>query len=144
MDASILNGLAPLVLFFESTVKAVPQLLFRDATLTDAKGLAGGVLRMKGLLAEDVVSVLDGGPVAGLNGLSGANVTYCGEFIGTLSGGGGTELRIALSAGADAAAVEVPIESITHPDTNGAPTADRTLRPHPSDAAGSGSASTPS
>jgi VCBS repeat-containing protein len=136
MTAPILTGLAPIVTFAENTVNAAPQLLFGDVALTAPEGFAGGVLRVTGLLAEDTVSVLDDGTGAGAIGLSGADVTYGGAAIGTLSGGAGDTLSIELGAGATVAAIEALIESITFATASHTPTAERTLRLELTNAAG--------
>jgi hypothetical protein len=57
-------------------------------------------------------------------------MTYGGAVIGTQFGGIGSRMRIDLGAGADPAAVEALIESITDANASDAPTAARDLRLH--------------
>jgi hypothetical protein len=87
-------------------------------------------------LAEDRLSVRNEGTGVGQIGLSGVNVTYGGATIGTLSGGVGATLTVALNGDATAAAVDALIENLTYGNVSDAPTADRTLRLNVFDAAG--------
>ena len=81
--------------------------------------------------AEDVLGVRNQGVGAGQIGVSGANISYAGTVIGTVTGGtGGTSLVITLNANATDAAVSALISNITYQNTNtSAPsTTNRTVR----------------
>ena len=133
----ILKDLAATVTFAETTVNATPQVLDADVTFTDSNGdFNGGTLTVTGLLAEDIVSVRNEGSGAGQIGLSGANVTFGGVVIGTLSGGAGAALTITFNASATSAAIDALIQNLTYANGSDSPAASRTLVINVTDAAG--------
>jgi len=68
---------------------------------------------------EDVLGVRHQGSGAGQVGVSGANVSYGGVVIGTLSGGsGGTPLSITFNVNASDAAATAVLRNITYANTN--------------------------
>ncbi|MGL4309877.1 MAG: beta strand repeat-containing protein, partial [Paracoccaceae bacterium] len=137
MTAPVLTGFSPAVVFAENSVNSTPQLLDASVVFTDAEGdFNGGNLTLSGLLAEDSVSVRNEGTGAGQIGLSGANVTYGGDVIGTLAGGAGTTLTITFNAAATSAAIDALIQNLTYANVSDTPTADRTLVLNVTDAAG--------
>ncbi|QAY76182.1 tandem-95 repeat protein [Sphingosinicella sp. BN140058] len=136
-DAPKLTGFSPGATFDENAVNAAPALLDADVTFGDAEGnVAGGVLTVTGLLAEDIVGIRDQGAGAGQIGVSGSEVSYGGVVIGTVGGGAGTTLTVALNSAATVAAVEALIENLTYANTSDAPTASRTLTLSVADADG--------
>jgi len=105
-----LTGWGPSVTFAENLVNATPQLLDADVVFSDVdNNFNGGRLTLSGLLAEDRASVRNEGTGAGQIGLSGANVTFGGVLIGTLSGGSGATLTINFNAAATSAAIDALI-----------------------------------
>jgi Ca2+-binding RTX toxin-like protein/uncharacterized protein (DUF2141 family) len=132
-----LDELAPSVTFAENKVNATPQLLDGFVTFTDSDGdFGGGTLTVTGLLAEDSVSVRNQGTGSGQIGLSGANVTFGGVVIGTLSGGAGAALTSTFNAAATSAAIDALIQNLTYANASDSPTASRTLVINVVDAAG--------
>ena len=126
--AQMLTGLATSVSFSENTVNAAAQLMQVNVTYSNLSGdFDGGYLSLSGVLAEDSVSVQNGGNSAGQIGLSGASVSYGGVVFGTLSGGHGSDLTISFTAAATAPAIEALIESLTYANSSDTPTASRTF-----------------
>jgi uncharacterized protein (DUF2141 family) len=142
-DAPALTGLAASVTFGENTVNATPQLLDSEVVFTGGGSFNGGTLRVTGLLAEDSVSVRNQGTGGGQIGLSGANVTFGGVVIGTLSGGAGAALTITFNASATSAAIDALIQNLTYANGSDSPTASRTLVINVTDAAGNALAGPP-
>ncbi|MDO9002609.1 MAG: DUF4347 domain-containing protein, partial [Aquabacterium sp.] len=106
-----------------------------SAVLSSGYGYDGGNLTVSftagSTSAEDVLGVRNQGVGAGQIGVSGANITYAGTLIGTVTGGsGGTSLVITLNANASDAAVSALISNITYQNTNTSTpsTTDRTVR----------------
>ncbi|MDI1258673.1 Ig-like domain-containing protein [Aquabacterium sp.] len=106
-----------------------------SAVLSSGYGYNGGNLTVSftagSANAEDVLGVRNQGVGAGQIGVSGANISYAGTVIGTVTGGtGGTSLVITLNANATDAAVSALISNITYQNTNtSAPsTTNRTVR----------------
>ncbi|RZJ45486.1 MAG: VCBS repeat-containing protein, partial [Brevundimonas sp.] len=134
---STLTGFAPSITFVENTVNGAPQIMDSDVSLNyTGGGFGGGTLVLSGLLAEDTISVRDEGTSAGQIGLSGANVTFGGVVIGTLTGGDGDSLTITFNSAASAASVEALIENLTYANSSNTPTATRDLSMTLTDGAG--------
>ncbi len=123
--------------FGEDAVNATPQVIDSDVTFTDADDdFDGGTLTVKGILAEDTVSVRNQGTGAGEIGLSGSDVTYGGVVIGTLAGGAGATLTITFNAAATSEAIDALIQNLTYANSSDRPTASRDLLLNITDAAG--------
>ncbi|MDB5472649.1 MAG: Hemolysin-type calcium-binding region [Caulobacter sp.] len=125
--------------FFENDVSTTPRIIDGDVTLTDAEGdLANGQLRVRGLTADDIISLFNEGTGAGQIGFNAATgeVTYGGLLIGIASGGLGADFTIAFNGAATLAAVEAVIEHLTYANLSDHPTANRTLTIDVTDAAG--------
>ena len=136
-DAPTLTGLAASVSFAENTVNGTAQLLDANVSFFDAEDdLDGGTLTVSGLLDEDTISVRNFGTGAGEVGLDGTNVTFGGVVVGTLSGGVGYTLSVALNAAATSVAVDAVIQNLMYANTSDAPTASRDLVVSVTDAAG--------
>ena len=133
-----LTGFGPTIIFAENTVNAGPQLLDGDVVFTTANGMAGGSLTLRGLLAEDRVSILSEGTAAGQIDITGNTVTYGGTVIGTTSGGVGSTFTVLFNTAATTAAADRLIERLAFADVSDAPTATRTLTLHVVDGAGQG------
>ncbi|MFV3307729.1 Ig-like domain-containing protein [Pseudomonas sp. NY15181] len=109
-----------------------------DATVTDSDSpdFNGGSLNVSivanGVSAEDVLGILNQGTGAGQIGVSGANVTFGGTVIGSVSGGtGGSALVVTFNANATAAAVQALVRNLTYDNinaSNGIGQAARTVR----------------
>ncbi|MDB5694908.1 MAG: tandem-95 repeat protein [Sphingomonas bacterium] len=126
--APTLTGLNSPVTFGENLVNATPQLLDADVVFGDNSGnFAGETFTVFGLLAEDRVAINNQGVGAGEIGVSGTDVTYGGVTFGTVSGGVGTTLSVALNASASTAAVDALIQNLTYANVSDNPTASRTL-----------------
>jgi len=127
--APTLTGVDSPVTFLENTVNAAPQLLDADVVFSDAEdNFDGGTVTVTGLLAEDSIGVRNEGNGAGQIGVSGANVSFGGIVIGTISGGNaGADLTITLNAAADTQAVEALIQNLTYANSSDNPTATRDL-----------------
>jgi VCBS repeat-containing protein len=136
-DRAALSGVSAARSFAENTVNATPQRLDADVAFNWGDlGQPGGTLQVRGLLAEDRVSIQHVGSAAGEIGFDGSTVTYGGVAIGTASGGSGATFAVALNAGTSAPAVEALIERLTYANVSDAPTASRTLVVDVVDAAG--------
>jgi len=138
MTAPTLTGFAPAPLL-ENDVNAAPRIIDGDVVLLDADGdLAGGRLRISGLLAEDIVSLLNAGTGAGQVGFDAATgeVTFGGVLIGVASGGSGSDFIIDFNGAATVAAVEAVIEHLTYANLSDSPTPTRSLVIDVIDAAG--------
>lgn len=123
--------------FAENTVNAVPQFLDTDVTFDDPdSNFDGGTLTLTGLLSEDTVSVHNVGTGLFEVGLSGADVTYSGVVIGTLTGGVGTDLTITFNASATSLMIDRLIQKLTYTNTSDTPTASRDFVLNITDAAG--------
>jgi uncharacterized protein (DUF2141 family) len=125
--ASPLIGSLQDIVFAENTVNAAPQRLDTDVTFSWGDLGPGGTLTVRGLLAEDRVSIQHVGNAAGEIGFDGTTVRYGNLAIGTASGGAGVEFRVALNASASSAAVEALIERLTYANVSDLPTATRSL-----------------
>jgi len=137
--AQMLTGLATSVSFAENTVNAAAQLMQVNVAYANLSGdFDGGHLSLSGVLAEDSVSVQNGGTSAGQIGLSGASVSYGGVVFGTLSGGHGSHLMISFTADATVPAIEALIESLTYANSSDTPTASRSFVLDVIDASGAG------
>jgi uncharacterized protein (DUF2141 family) len=138
-SAQMLEGLATSVSFAENTVNAAAQLMQVNVAYANLSGnFDGGHLSLSGLLAEDSVSVQNGGTAVGQIGLSGAEVSFGGVVFGTLSGGQGADLTISFTTAATAPAIEALIESLTYANSSDTPTASRTFVLDVVDASGAG------
>ncbi|MCA3281940.1 MAG: VCBS repeat-containing protein [Roseomonas sp.] len=122
-----LTGFASSVTFAENTVNAAPQLLDSAVDFTAGDSLAGGRLVVRGLLAEDRVSILTEGSGAGQIGVSGSTVSYGGVAIGTASGGMGGDFTVTFNSAVTGAAVDALIQRLAYANVSDAPTAARTL-----------------
>ncbi|HYE44696.1 MAG TPA: hypothetical protein VEA44_02875, partial [Caulobacter sp.] len=108
MTAPTLSALDAIV-FTENDLSAAPRIIDADVSLTDLEGnLANGQLRVRGLLAEDIVSLFNRGTSTGEVGYDAltGEVTYGGLLIGVASGGVGADFTIAFNGDATVAAVE--------------------------------------
>ena len=111
-----------------------PLLIDTDVTVTDpdTPDTGGGVLKVFNNVvdAADRLAIRNQGPGAGLIGVSGANVTFGGDVIGTFSGGvSTTPLTITLNAAARYASVHALLRNVTFQNTSATPvTTARTLR----------------
>jgi len=132
MTAPVLTGLdAPT--FGESTV-TTPQLIDSDVTLTDAEeDFAWSVLTVSGLLAEDIVSLQQSGPIT-VDGMG--RVYFNGVWVAVFSGGVGDTFGVQFMSGGTTAIVEAVIEHLTYANLSSDPTAARTLIIDLKDAAG--------
>ena len=121
MTAPVLEDLTTQFVAIESQVKAGVVLIDDDVTVLDPTGeLANGRLVISGLLAEDVIEVLDG--VNGTTFDSGTGeVSYNGAVIGTVSGTGST-FTVQFNSAADAPSVEALIEALGYSNPSEAPT----------------------
>ncbi|MCA3586156.1 MAG: VCBS repeat-containing protein, partial [Methylocystis sp.] len=122
-----LTGFASSVTFAENTVNATPQLLDSAVDFTAVDSPAGGRLVVRGLLAEDRVSILTEGSGAGQIGVSGSTVSYGGVAIGTASGGMGGDFTMTFNSAVTGAAVDALIQRLAYANVSDAPTATRTL-----------------
>jgi Ca2+-binding RTX toxin-like protein len=107
-----------------------------DATVTDAESVnfdTGAVtvaIIGNRVAAEDVLGIDNQGAGPGQMGVSGANVTYAGTTIGTVTGGTGTDnLVVTLNANATPPIVQALVRALTYSNSDGIdPTAgDRTI-----------------
>jgi hypothetical protein len=127
-DAPVLTGLVMTTTFAENTVNGAAQLLDVTGSVSDADGdFDGGTLTVSGLLGEDTVSVRNVGVGTEEVGLDGANVTYGGLAIGSLSGGVGTALTVTFNADATSGAIEALMQNLTYANTSDTPTTSRDL-----------------
>jgi trimeric autotransporter adhesin len=133
-DAPALAGLATSITYLENTVNATPQLIDSTITVTDtdSSDFNGGTLTLSyssGGGAEDQLSVRNQGTGAGQIGVTGANVTYGGVTIGsiTTNGANGANLVITFNSSATTAAVEALIENLTYQNTSDTPAATRII-----------------
>ena len=124
---SNLTGFAPSVTLAENTVNATPQLLDSDVVFTTSGSLAGGRLVVRGLLAEDRVSILSEGNGSGQIGVSGTTISYEGVTIGTASGGVGSAFTVTFNSAVTGAAVDALIQRLAYANLSDAPSATRTL-----------------
>ena len=124
---SYLIGFEPSVSFAENTVNTAPQLLDSAVVFTAVDSLAGGRLVVRGLLAEDRVSILHQGTGAGAIGVSGTTISYGGVAIGTASGGEGSAFTVIFNSAVTGAAVDALIQRLAYGNVSDAPTATRTL-----------------
>ena len=136
------------VTFAENSVNLTPQVIDSSVTFTDPdNNFNGGVLTVRGLLAEDSVSIASGVVIS----LSGGVVWYDADgagagaavSIGVASGGVGATFTVTFNANATAAAIELVIESLTYGNSSNTPTASRTLILNVTDAAGNDMSSDP-
>ncbi|MFN7306511.1 MAG: beta strand repeat-containing protein, partial [Alphaproteobacteria bacterium] len=130
------TGFGPSVTFAENTVNTAPQLLDSDVVFTLGDSLAGGRLVVRGLLAEDRVSILTEGTGAGQIGVSGSSISYGGVAIGTASGGAGSDFTVTFNSAVTGPAVDALIERLAYANVSDAPTATRTLTLDVVDASG--------
>ncbi len=130
LDAS-LGALTTTTVIAENDANSTPQVLDNDVSVsgstTDFTGDSLVISTTGG--AEDQLTIHDEGTGAGQVGFDGANVTYEGTLIGTLSSGGanGADLTVDLNVNASKAAIERVIENITYQNTSDNPTTSRTI-----------------
>ncbi len=136
-DAPTLHSFAEAVTFAENDVNVTARLLDTDVTVNDwEQNFDGGVLSLTGLLPEDIVSVRNQGTASGEIGISGANVTYGGVIVGTLSGGVGAALTVTFNTAASWESVSGLARNLTYMNSSDAPTASRDFILNMTDAAG--------
>jgi uncharacterized protein (DUF2141 family) len=82
---------------------------------------------VRGLLAEDRVSILTEGSGAGQIGVSGSTISYGGVAIGTASGGEGSAFTVTFSDDVTGAAVDALIQRLAYANVSNTPTATRNL-----------------
>ncbi|RWB92768.1 MAG: hypothetical protein EOQ57_35760, partial [Mesorhizobium sp.] len=130
-NAPGLTNLEPSLTVLENAANSSPQIIDADVTFQDPENnVAGGLLTVSGLLAEDRISIQNAGngeDQIGFDSISGV-VSYGGLAIGTTSGGNGTTLTVSLNASATSVAVERLIEALTYQDVSNTPTESRTLK----------------
>jgi hypothetical protein len=131
-----ITGFAPSVTFAENTVNATPQLLDGDVVFSATESLAGGRLVVRGLLAEDRVSILAEGSGAGQIGVSGSTISFGGVAIGTASGGEGSAFTVTFNSAVTGAAVDALIQRLAYANVSDTPTATRDLTLDVVDASG--------
>jgi Ca2+-binding RTX toxin-like protein len=122
-----LEDFSPAASFAENTVNAGPQLLDPDVIYTAGASLNGGRLVVSGLLAEDRISALHQGEIAGQIGVSGSAVSFGGVVIGTASGGAGADFTVIFNADATSAGVDALIQRLAYANASHTPTATRKL-----------------
>lgn len=102
-------------------------LLDSGATVSDASGtLVGGTLTVSLVAnsgAGDVLSVRNVGTGAGQIGVSGSVVTYAGSTIGTVTGGSGSPLSVALAGTATPTGVQALVRNLRFTNGDAAPAA---------------------
>ncbi len=130
LDAS-LGALVSSTVLAENTLNTTPQVLDGDVTITGATtDFSGESLTISSDGgAPDQLTITDEGAGAGQIGFDGANVTYGGVLIGTISSSGanGADLTIDLNVSASKAAIERLIENITYQNTSDTPTLSRII-----------------
>jgi Ca2+-binding RTX toxin-like protein len=129
MPSPTLSGLDDGI-FLENTVNAAPQVIDASVVFNDADDdFDGGTLTVSGVLAEDIISILDEGTGAGQIGYNSGTgeVSYEGVVFGIVTGGNGTDLTIVFDADATSAAIQALIQHLTYQNTSNAPTATHTL-----------------
>lgn len=133
LTAPVLTDLDATVTFLENTVNLTPQIIDSDVSVTDSTNFDGGnltVTNASGLL-EDQLSIQDVGTGLGEIGFDGADVTFEGTVIGTVSapmnGINGASLVVTFNADATLNAVETLIENLTYQNNSDTPTANRTI-----------------
>ena len=132
-DVPVLSDVAASLSVLENAVNAAPVLLDADVTFAlGSASLAGGRLIVSGLLPEDRLGIVAGGPIA----VAGPAITYNGVLIGTASGGQGNSFIVSLTAAAGAGEVEALIEHLGYANVSQTPAADRTLHFNIVDSAG--------
>ncbi|MFN9095273.1 MAG: FG-GAP-like repeat-containing protein, partial [Alphaproteobacteria bacterium] len=95
-----------------------------------------GRLVVRGLLAEDRVSILTEGSGAGQTRVSGSAISYGGVGIGNASGGAGSDFTVTFNSAVTGAAVDALIQRLAYANVSDAPTATRTLTLDVLDASG--------
>jgi hypothetical protein len=143
-----LTGLGPVVNVEQAGPAATPQILDGDVTLTDAEGnFNGSTMVVAGLLPEDTVSVLSIGfdPGEFFIDEQGAvdDLYFEGTLIGTITGGVGAPLTVALNGNANASAVDALIQNLTYLDSATDPTFTRNLTVTVTDGDGASSGAKP-
>lgn len=97
------------------------------ATVSDASGtLVGGTLTVSLVAnsgAGDGLSIRNVGTGAGQIGVSGSVVTYEGSTIGTITGGSGSPLSVALAGTATPVGVQALVRNVRFANTDAAPSA---------------------
>jgi hypothetical protein len=137
-----ITGFAPSVTFAENAVNATPQLIDSDVVFTTSGSLAGGRLVVRGLLAEDRVSILTEGNGTGQIGVSGSAISYEGVIIGTASGGVGSAFTVTFNSAVTGPAVDALIQRLAYANVSDTPSATRTLTLSVADSVG-GNLATP-
>ncbi|MBR2655610.1 MAG: VCBS repeat-containing protein [Loktanella sp.] len=129
--APTFTGLEPSVTYLKDAVSAAGQLLDSEVSISDVEGnFEGGTVKVSGLLAEDVIAVVDQGTGEGQIGFHATTkiVTFEGVEIGALDRDlDRGDTTITLYAAATTAAVEALVESLTYQNTSETPTAVRNL-----------------
>ena len=130
LDAS-LGALITSIVIPENTVNAAEQVIDSDVsvtgTTTDFNGESLVISTTAG--AEDQLSIINEGTGAGQIGVAGANITYEGTIIGSLTSNGvnGADLQIDLNANVSKVSIERLIENVTYQNTSDSPTVNRTI-----------------
>ncbi len=124
-----LFGFANTITFDEELVNFGPQLLDTHVIFYDEDdNFDGGSLVMRGLLAEDILSIRNEGSGADQIGFDGILVTFEGITIGTATGGtGGTDFAVTFNAAANFVAIDALIENLTYQNLSDTPTERRDL-----------------
>lgn len=122
-----ITGFRSAATFAENTVNATPQLLDDSVTLLGTAPFLLTGLRVSGLLAEDRVGIRTTGTGAGQFSLAGEALSFGGTFVGSVTGGVGTALEVALLPSTNLALLEALVEALTYANTSDAPAARRNL-----------------
>ncbi len=110
---------------------SAPRIVNASATITDSDttNFAGGslIVELAGRgLATDQLAVRNQGTAAGKIGVEGANITFSGVIIGTMSGGNGTTpLAIALSGNVTTVVIQSLLRNITYANSVATPSVGR-------------------
>lgn len=126
-EAAALAQVAAAITFAENTVKAAPRLFATGAVFTPGDALAGGHLRVSGLLAEDRVTLLNQGNGPGQIGLAGGVVSYGGVDVAIVTGGEGDDFTTTFGAAITAEAVQALIRRLAYGSASDTPVLNRTL-----------------
>ena len=121
--APVIAGLASGITYNANTPAIV---IDPAATYTDPGGFyAGTVLAIGVSSADSTVAIRNQGLAAGQVGISGANVTYGGATVATLTGGAGTTLTITFNTAATQASIQAVFDNVTYVNTSTTPSGTR-------------------
>ncbi|WP_427875797.1 FG-GAP-like repeat-containing protein [Pelagimonas varians] len=108
----------------ENTVNVAPVALAAAIVVTDAEGnFDGGTVAVRGLLAEDRISLIETGGIS----VASETVSYNGLVIGETSGGTGAGFTVTFNANATTAAVQATARALGYANVSDTPTPSRDL-----------------